>query len=57
MFREMLPLDRYSERLGRIFPREAFDTVLSAPAAGAAVAAMIYVNAVVGTTRSRRSMA
>lgn len=44
----MLPLDLYSERLGRIFPREAFDTVLSAPAAGAAVAAMIYVNAVVG---------
>jgi hypothetical protein len=35
------------ERLKRIFPRAAFDTVLSSPLAGWAVAAMIYVDAVV----------
>lgn len=46
-YRAMLPLHHYAQRLGRIFPRDAFDTVLSAPAAGAAVAAMVYVNAVV----------
>jgi hypothetical protein len=35
-----------TERLGLIFPRTAFDTVLSNPLAGAAVAAMIYLNAI-----------
>lgn len=35
------------ERLLAIFPRETFDTVLSSPLAAAAVAALIYVDAVV----------
>lgn len=34
-------------RLETIFPRAAFDAVLSSPGAGAAVAAMLYVDAVV----------
>ena len=36
-----------ARRLARVFPREAFDTVASNPQAAAAVAAMLYVDAVV----------
>lgn len=45
----MRPLIQAAEaerRLGMIFPRPAFDTVLSNPLAGWAVAAMIYAGAV-----------
>jgi hypothetical protein len=40
------------KRLEFIFPRTAFDTVLSSPLAGWAVAAMIYVDAVVSIAHS-----
>ncbi|WP_256978609.1 BsuBI/PstI family type II restriction endonuclease [Rhodococcus sp. 14-2470-1a] len=35
-----------TERLLLIFPREAFDTVMSSPLAGAAVSALIYVDSI-----------
>ncbi|MFC6340361.1 BsuBI/PstI family type II restriction endonuclease [Nocardioides hankookensis] len=38
--------DLATERLAAIFPRAAFDTVMSNPLAGQAVAAMIYVDAI-----------
>jgi hypothetical protein len=44
------PLPQLTDCVGRldpIFPRAAFDTVLSNPLAAAAVAAMIYVDAIV----------
>ncbi len=41
------PRDEVRARLQLLFPPEAFDPVLSNPLAGAAVAAMLYVNAVV----------
>jgi len=46
-YRPLIPPARCSERLEAVFPRAAFDTVLSSPVAGAAVTAMLYVNAVV----------
>jgi hypothetical protein len=46
-YRSLLPIKQCSERLELIFPRAAFDTVLSSPGAGAAVAAMLFVNAIV----------
>lgn len=46
-YRPLLPIQQCVERLELIFPRAAFDTVLSSPGAGAAVAAMLYVDAVV----------
>lgn len=49
-YRALLRIDWCAERLERIFPRAAFDTVLSSPGAGAAVAAMLYVDAVVPDT-------
>lgn len=45
--RPLLPRDEVHARLRRLFPPEAFDTVTSNPLAGAAVAAMLYVGAVV----------
>ncbi len=45
--RPLLPRAECFTRLGMIFPRAAFDTALSSPLAGAAVAAMLYVGAVV----------
>lgn len=44
--RPVISADSATERLLAIFPREAFDTVMSAPLAGAAVAALIYVDSV-----------
>jgi len=38
--------DLAAERLAQIFPRAAFDTVMSSPQAGLAVAAMLYIDAV-----------
>lgn len=46
-YRALPRIDRCAERLEHIFPRMAFDSVLSSPGAGAAVAAMLYVDAVV----------
>lgn len=46
-YRPLPPLAECVSRLEAIFPRTAFDTVLSNPLAGAAVAAMLYVDAVV----------
>jgi hypothetical protein len=46
-FRPLISAEEASRRLEMIFPRAAFDSVLSSPAAGAAIAAMIYVDAVV----------
>lgn len=46
-YRSLPQLQECAERLALIFPRSAFDTVLSSPGAGTAVAAMLYVNAVV----------
>lgn len=46
-YRPLLGLLRCVERLELIFPRAAFDPVLSAPLAGAAAGAMLYVDAVV----------
>ena len=43
----LLPLDDCASRLEMIFPRAAFDTVLSNPLAASAVAAMVYVDAIV----------
>lgn len=45
--RPVIHRDLAVERLALIFPRAAFDTVMSSPLAGHAVAAMIYVDAVV----------
>ncbi len=45
--RPLLPLDDCASRLEMIFPRAAFDTVLSNPLAASAVAAMVYVDAIV----------
>lgn len=44
--RPVVTADEARRRLALIFPRSAFDNVLSNPLAGAAVAAMIYVDAV-----------
>lgn len=44
--RALLPRTEIEERLRLIFPTEAFDTTLSNPLAAAAVAAMLYVDAV-----------
>jgi len=44
--RPLIAPEEATRRLEIIFPRAAFDTVLSNPLAGTAVAAMIYVNAV-----------
>lgn len=46
-YRLLAHLDECAKRLELIFPRSAFDSVLSSPGAGAAVAAMLYVDAVV----------
>lgn len=46
-FRPLISAQEARRRLELIFPRAAFDSVLSSPAAGAAVAAMVYVDAVV----------
>lgn len=46
-FRPLLSPDECAARLELAFPRAAFDTVLSSPGAAAAVAAMLYVDAVV----------
>lgn len=46
----LLPREECTARLQLIFPRAAFDSVLSNPLAGAAVAAMLYVGAVVPDT-------
>lgn len=45
-YRALVPIAECTRRLELIFPRSAFDTVLSSPGAGAAVAAMLYVDAV-----------
>lgn len=45
--RDLLPRSEIQERLEQIFPRDAFDPVHSNPLAAAAVAAMLYVDAVV----------
>jgi len=45
--RPLLPASECERRLGLVFPRAAFDTVLSGPSAAWAVAAMLYVDAVV----------
>jgi hypothetical protein len=45
--RPIVSRDLAVERLLRIFPRAAFDPVLSSPLAGAAIAAMLYTDAVV----------
>lgn len=42
----LLSLEDYVDRLQLIFPRAAFDTVMSSPLAGSAVAALIYVGAI-----------
>lgn len=44
--REVISSDLATERLQILFPREAFDTVMSNPLAGAAITALIYVDAV-----------
>lgn len=44
--RQMLAPGDIHARLQQVFPREAFDTVLSNPLAAAAVAAMTYIDAV-----------
>lgn len=46
-YRTVPDIQDCAERLELIFPRLAFDTVLSSPGAGAAVAAMLYVDAIV----------
>lgn len=46
MTRPVIGRDLATERLAAIFPRAAFDTVMSSPLAGQAVAAMIYVDAI-----------
>jgi len=47
MFREVVDRDLCQVRLNQIFPRQAFDTSIQSPIAAAAVAVMIYINAVV----------
>lgn len=49
-FRKLLPRDQCQARLEDIFPKSAFDTVCSSPQAGAAVAALLYIDAVVPDT-------
>lgn len=44
--RPIITAEEATKRLLVIFPRSAFDTVMSSPLAGAAVAALIYVDAV-----------
>lgn len=44
--RPVITPDLAAERLALVFPRAAFDTVMSNPLAGHAVAAMIYIDAV-----------
>lgn len=44
--RRLLSRDEIERRLRLIFPREAFDTTLSNPLAAAAVASMLYVDAI-----------
>lgn len=44
--RPLLPRADIQARLQQVFPREAFDTVLANPLAAAAVAAMLYIDAV-----------
>lgn len=44
--RPLISAEEATRRLELVFPRAAFDSVLSNPLAGAAVAAMIYVDAV-----------
>lgn len=44
--RPLLDREEIARRLNAVFPREAFDTVLSNPLAAAAIAALIYVDAV-----------
>ncbi|HWT93459.1 MAG TPA: BsuBI/PstI family type II restriction endonuclease [Solirubrobacteraceae bacterium] len=46
-YRPLLPIEGCAERLRLVFPRAAFDAVLSSPGAGGAVAAMLYVGAIV----------
>jgi BsuBI/PstI restriction endonuclease domain/BsuBI/PstI restriction endonuclease HTH domain len=46
-FRPLPTFEQCDERLEMLFPKAAFDTVLSNPAAAWSVAALIYVNAVV----------
>lgn len=48
--RALLPRTDIQDRLALIFPRRAFDTALSSPVGAAAVAAMLYVDAVVPDT-------
>lgn len=45
--RDVIVPDEATERLALIFPRTAFDTTLSSPLAGWAVAGMIFIDAVV----------
>jgi hypothetical protein len=47
--RPVVSASEATRRLLVIFPRTAFDTVMSSPLAGAAVAALIYVDAVAAT--------
>lgn len=49
-WRTLPTLEQCEERLELVFPKAAFDTALSNPAAAWAVAAMIYVDAVVPAT-------
>jgi hypothetical protein len=44
--RPLLPRDEIARRLAQVFPREAFDPVLSSPLAAASVAAMLYTDAI-----------
>lgn len=44
--RSVVTASEATERLLTIFPREAFDTVMSSPLAGAAVAALIYIDSI-----------
>lgn len=44
--RSIITAEEATKRLLVIFPRTAFDTVMSSPLAGAAVAALIYIDAV-----------
>lgn len=48
--RPLLPRDEIQARLALIFPRTAFDPVLSNPLAAAALAAMLFIDAVVPDT-------
>ena len=46
--RDLITPEEATDRLDLIFPRTAFDTTLSSPLAGWAVAGMLYIDAVVG---------